>query len=219
MKLSPKLLWSFGWIVHRPCAFLPSTLEDIDSLNFALGLADFDPAKHQPHPPGYPIFIALAKAVRVMVPSDATAMALARRCVRCARGLSDDEDFRRRRGAGWPPGRSFDCRRVADRASCRREPAVLVQREPPHERRAGFCRHTRRPGGSGGGVRAAAVESRAHAGSARRFGQDDRARRVSCPPSPSACGRRRSCSRCRCCSSCWSSAPGAARRARCWAAR
>ena len=79
MKLSPKLLWSSGlaivfFIAHA--AFLPSTLEDIDSLNFALGLADFDPAKHQPHPPGYPIFIALAKAVRVMVPSDATAMAL-----------------------------------------------------------------------------------------------------------------------------------------------
>ena len=79
MKLAPKLLWSSGlaivfFIAHA--AFLPSTLEDIDSLNFALGLADFDPAKHQPHPPGYPIFIALAKAVRVMVGSDATAMAL-----------------------------------------------------------------------------------------------------------------------------------------------
>ena len=56
--------------------FLPATLEDIDSLNFALGIADFDPAKHQPHPPGYPIFIALAKAVRMITPSDATALAL-----------------------------------------------------------------------------------------------------------------------------------------------
>jgi hypothetical protein len=45
---------------HLP--FLPPTLEDIDSINFALGVAEFDVAKHQPHPPGYPVFIALGKA-------------------------------------------------------------------------------------------------------------------------------------------------------------
>lgn len=44
---------------HLP--FLPPTLEDIDSINFALGVADFNVAKHQPHPPGYPVFIALGK--------------------------------------------------------------------------------------------------------------------------------------------------------------
>jgi len=44
---------------HLP--FLPPSLEDIDSINFALGVADFDVAKHQPHPPGYPVFIALGK--------------------------------------------------------------------------------------------------------------------------------------------------------------
>jgi len=43
-------------------AFLPLSLEDVDSINFALGVADFDVAKHQPHPPGYPVFIGLAKA-------------------------------------------------------------------------------------------------------------------------------------------------------------
>lgn len=41
---------------------LPSTLEDIDSVNFALGVRDFDPAQHRPHPPGYPIYVALGKA-------------------------------------------------------------------------------------------------------------------------------------------------------------
>jgi len=41
--------------------FLPTTLEDLDSINFALGVRDFDVARHQPHPPGYPVFIALAK--------------------------------------------------------------------------------------------------------------------------------------------------------------
>ena len=42
-------------------ALLPRALEDIDSVNFALGVRDFDVARHQPHPPGYPVFIALAK--------------------------------------------------------------------------------------------------------------------------------------------------------------
>ncbi len=40
---------------------LPPTLEDSDSVNFALGVRHFDVAQHQPHPPGYPIFIALGK--------------------------------------------------------------------------------------------------------------------------------------------------------------
>ena len=39
--------------------FLPPALEDIDSINFALGLHDYDPAQHQPHPPGYPVYMAL----------------------------------------------------------------------------------------------------------------------------------------------------------------
>ena len=46
--------------LHLP--FLPSSLEDLDSVNFALGVRDFDVAKHQPHPPGYPLFVAAAKA-------------------------------------------------------------------------------------------------------------------------------------------------------------
>src|SRR6188474_3661952 len=42
---------------HLP--FLAPSLEDIDSINFALGLRHFDPALHQPHPPGYPLYIGL----------------------------------------------------------------------------------------------------------------------------------------------------------------
>jgi hypothetical protein len=41
---------------------LPATLEDIDSVNFALGVESFDVAAHRPHPPGYPVYIAMAKA-------------------------------------------------------------------------------------------------------------------------------------------------------------
>jgi hypothetical protein len=42
-------------------AMLPPTLEDLDSVNFALGVRHFDVSQHQPHPPGYPVFIALGK--------------------------------------------------------------------------------------------------------------------------------------------------------------
>lgn len=41
---------------------LPRTLEDEDSINFALGVERFDVPAFRPHPPGYPIFIAMAKA-------------------------------------------------------------------------------------------------------------------------------------------------------------
>jgi hypothetical protein len=56
-------IWGVGLIAaafvagHLP--FLPQSLEDIDSINFALGLRHFDPALHQPHPPGYPLYIGL----------------------------------------------------------------------------------------------------------------------------------------------------------------
>jgi hypothetical protein len=48
-----------GAYVVAHLAFLPQSLEDIDSINFALGLRHFDPSLHQPHPPGYPLYIAL----------------------------------------------------------------------------------------------------------------------------------------------------------------
>jgi hypothetical protein len=44
---------------HLP--FLAPTLEDIDSINFALGLHDYDPTNNRPHPPGYPVYIALGR--------------------------------------------------------------------------------------------------------------------------------------------------------------
>ena len=59
---------------HLP--FLPQSLEDLDSINFALGVRDFDVAKHQPHPPGYPLFILAAKGVNLVVPSETHALAV-----------------------------------------------------------------------------------------------------------------------------------------------
>lgn len=48
-------------------ASLTGHVEDIDSINFALALERYDVAAHQPHPPGYPVFILLARAAAVVV--------------------------------------------------------------------------------------------------------------------------------------------------------
>lgn len=45
---------------------LPAWLEDIDSVNFALGVRDFDVAAHRPHPPGYPVYIAAGKVATAL---------------------------------------------------------------------------------------------------------------------------------------------------------
>src|ERR671910_2629465 len=56
---------------HLP--FLAPSLEDIDSINFALGLRTFDVAAPQPHPPGAPVFMAMGRVshavVRAVAPS------------------------------------------------------------------------------------------------------------------------------------------------------
>lgn len=61
----PLVLAAIFLAAHLP--FLASTLEDIDSINFALGVRDFDPGRHRPHPPGYPVYIALAKVARLVL--------------------------------------------------------------------------------------------------------------------------------------------------------
>ncbi|MFB3853225.1 MAG: protein O-mannosyl-transferase family [Vicinamibacterales bacterium] len=59
------VLAALFFAAHLP--FLAPSLEDIDSVNFALGVRDFDPARHRPHPPGYPVFIGLAKTARLVL--------------------------------------------------------------------------------------------------------------------------------------------------------
>jgi hypothetical protein len=60
--------------LHLP--YTAPSLEDIDSINFALGIRDFDVAEHQPHPPGYPVFILIAKAVNAVSQSEVLTLSL-----------------------------------------------------------------------------------------------------------------------------------------------
>src|SRR5688572_25406044 len=61
---------------HVP--FLAPSLEDIYSINFALGLRDFDVASHQPHPPGYPVYIALGRFSLSVITAVSSSLAPAR---------------------------------------------------------------------------------------------------------------------------------------------
>jgi hypothetical protein len=47
-------------------AFRSHYLYDIDSVNFALALRNFDPAVHQPHPPGYFLYVYLGRLVDML---------------------------------------------------------------------------------------------------------------------------------------------------------
>jgi hypothetical protein len=55
---------------------LPASLDDLDSMNFAMGVRHFDVARHQPHPPGYPLYIAAAKSIHALVRDEATLLGL-----------------------------------------------------------------------------------------------------------------------------------------------
>jgi hypothetical protein len=47
-------------LAHLP--YLGQAPDDLDSINFALGLRSFDVTRNQPHPPGAPVYIGLGKA-------------------------------------------------------------------------------------------------------------------------------------------------------------
>ncbi len=55
-------------------AFRSHYLYDIDSVNFALALRRFDPTVHQPHPPGYFLYICLGRLVGLLFADANTAL-------------------------------------------------------------------------------------------------------------------------------------------------
>jgi hypothetical protein len=47
----------------------PKYLYHFDSVNFALSIDEFNPAKHQPQPPGYPMFVVLLRLIHLVIQS------------------------------------------------------------------------------------------------------------------------------------------------------
>jgi hypothetical protein len=54
--------------------FLEKWMGDWDSIQLALGLNEFSIVKHQPHPPGYPIYILIGKFFRLFSSNDTQAL-------------------------------------------------------------------------------------------------------------------------------------------------
>ena len=59
-------------------------LYDIDSVNYALALDRFDPAVHQPHPPGYFLYVYLGRFVRLFIHDSNTALVTLSIAASCA---------------------------------------------------------------------------------------------------------------------------------------
>jgi hypothetical protein len=67
------------WLVTIVCAATrwlarARSLWDWDEALFCLGVRSYDVSMHHPHPPGFPLFIGIAKAIRPLVSSDFRAL-------------------------------------------------------------------------------------------------------------------------------------------------
>jgi 4-amino-4-deoxy-L-arabinose transferase-like glycosyltransferase len=64
--------------------FRSHLLYDVDSVNFALGIGRFDPTVHQPHPPGYFLYIYLARIVNWLFHDANSALVAISICASCS---------------------------------------------------------------------------------------------------------------------------------------
>lgn len=77
LSSSAAIAWSGGLLLPALLALrLPAALDGQDSVNFALGLRDFDPLLEQPHFPGYPVYIAVCRLLAQAGVPEALALAL-----------------------------------------------------------------------------------------------------------------------------------------------
>ncbi|HEY3052131.1 MAG TPA: glycosyltransferase family 39 protein [Thermoanaerobaculia bacterium] len=80
MDLTPRQRLIF-WILTVLCAVsrfmaMARSMWDWDEALFCLGMREYDVTRHHPHPPGFPVYIGMAKIVRLVVPSDFRALQL-----------------------------------------------------------------------------------------------------------------------------------------------
>lgn len=68
------VIFLFGFILR--IGYLSNWLEDWDSVQFALALHNFSIVDHQPHPPEYPLYILMAKAINFFVNNNTLSLTL-----------------------------------------------------------------------------------------------------------------------------------------------
>jgi len=76
-RLAPFLPWALGALVFASrLPFCVSVAQDPDGARFVRALLRYDLAQGHPHPPGYPLFIALGAALHLVVPSPALCLSI-----------------------------------------------------------------------------------------------------------------------------------------------
>src|SRR5438094_6243311 len=55
-------------------AAMARSMWDWDEALFCLGMRSYDITVHHPHPPGFPVYIALGRIVRMVIPNDFRAL-------------------------------------------------------------------------------------------------------------------------------------------------
>ena len=68
--------------------FRSHLLYDLDSVNFALGIQRFDPGAHQPHPPGYFLYVCLARLLNRFLTDPNTALVTISIAASCGAALA-----------------------------------------------------------------------------------------------------------------------------------
>lgn len=60
-RSSPPVLFGLGIVAVARALTLPESLWESDEIRFAQAIERFDPLRHTPHPPGYPLLVGLGK--------------------------------------------------------------------------------------------------------------------------------------------------------------
>ncbi|HYP09509.1 MAG TPA: glycosyltransferase family 39 protein [Bryobacteraceae bacterium] len=68
MTLSKLSVYLLAILAATRIPLAPAYLYHFDSVNFALSLHNFNPALHQPQPPGYPLFVGLLRVLHLFIP-------------------------------------------------------------------------------------------------------------------------------------------------------
>ena len=83
--LQRRLVWIAAIVVAASRVFgLSRSMWDWDEAQFALGVRDFDVPRHDPHPPGFPVYMLLGKLVRLAAASDFAALQTITLAAACA---------------------------------------------------------------------------------------------------------------------------------------
>lgn len=76
VKKEPALILLVALALGARLLFLSPWLEDWDSVQFALALHDYDITNHQPHAPGYPLYILLGRTLNLLLQNDLLSLTL-----------------------------------------------------------------------------------------------------------------------------------------------